>query len=199
MPGRFRPGHREPHPGHRLDCNSQDNQRWSTSLQADTSPPSVPGTPSVSTVTCSTARMAWPAASDDVGVTACDLYQAAPARATPRRGWPACKGTSGDCGRAGFLAPKLTYPTSQGSCSGLTVVRDVGYVACARGERMYRAVISGSSLTDVQQFFVGTYGRLRTVEPAAGGGLWLTTTNGGDKDSTPNNSDNRIFRVTLGD
>ena len=77
-------------------------------------------------------------------------------------------------------------------------MRDALYVACQRGTRMYRAVISGSDLTDVQTYFNGTYGRLRTVEPAAGGGLWLTTSNAGDKDSTPHNSDERILRVTLG-
>ncbi len=113
-------------------------------------------------------------------------------------GWPACEGTSGSCDQAGFIAPKRTYSTANGSCSGLTVVRDVVYIACARGTRMYRAVISGSSLTNVQEYFNGTYGRLRTVEPAPDGGLWLTTTNNGDKDSTANNSNERIFHVTLG-
>ncbi|MEU4833907.1 PQQ-dependent sugar dehydrogenase [Streptosporangium sp. NPDC023615] len=113
-------------------------------------------------------------------------------------GWPACEGTGGACGTAGFIAPKRTYPTADGSCSGIAVVRDALYVACQRGTRMYRAVISGSSLTNVQSYFNGTYGRLRTVEPAPGGGLWLTTSNTGDKDSTPNNSNERILRVTLG-
>ena len=113
-------------------------------------------------------------------------------------GWPACEGTSGSCGAAGFIAPKRTYPTSEGSCSGITIVRDVLYVACGRGARMYRQVISGTSLTDLQTYFNGTYGRLRTVEPAPGNGLWLTTTNAGDKDSTPNNSNEKILRVTLG-
>jgi glucose/arabinose dehydrogenase len=113
-------------------------------------------------------------------------------------GWPACEGTSGTCGTAGFLAPKHTYPTTEGSCSGVAIVRDVLYIACQRGTRMYREVISGSSLTNVQQYFVGTYGRLRTVEPAPDGGLWLTTTNTGDKDSTPNNSNEKILHVTLG-
>ena len=61
-----------------------------------------------------------------------------------------------------------------------------------------REVISGSSLTNVQQFFVGTYGRLRTVEPTPDGNLWLTTSNLGDKDSTPNNSDEKLFKVLLG-
>lgn len=112
-------------------------------------------------------------------------------------GWPACEGTVGTCGTAGYIAPKRTYPTSEGSCSGIAVVREALYVACARGARMYRAVISGDSLTSVQTYFAGTYGRLRTVEPAPGG-LWLTTTNLGDKDSTADNSDERILRVTLG-
>ncbi len=113
-------------------------------------------------------------------------------------GWPACEGTTGTCGTAGFLAPKYTYPTSEGSCSGIAIVRDVLYVACERGTRMYREVISGSSLTNVQQYFTGTYGRLRTVEPAPDGGLWLTTSNLGDKDSIANNSDEKILHVNLG-
>jgi glucose/arabinose dehydrogenase len=113
-------------------------------------------------------------------------------------GWPACEGTSGSCGNPGFLPPKRTYPVADGSCSGIAIVRDVLYVACERGTRMYREVISGSTLTDVQVYFNGTYGRLRTVEPAPDGGLWLTTSNGGDKDSIPNNSDNLILHVALG-
>ncbi len=113
-------------------------------------------------------------------------------------GWPACEGTSGTCTTPGFIAPKRTYPTADGSCSGIAIVRDVLYVACERGARMYREVIQGATLTDVRSYFTGTYGRLRTVEPASGGDLWLTTTNQGDKDSTADNSNEKIFRVTLG-
>ncbi|MDX6240084.1 MAG: hypothetical protein QOG10_4904 [Kribbellaceae bacterium] len=113
-------------------------------------------------------------------------------------GWPSCEGTSGTCGTAGFIAPIQTYPTANGSCSGISIVRDVLYIACLRGNRLYRANISGGDLVNVQSLLVGTYGRLRTVEPAPGGGLWLTTSNTGDKDSVPNNSNERIFQVTLG-
>lgn len=118
-------------------------------------------------------------------------------------GWPNCEGTESragnGCGTSGYLAPKRTYPTAEGSCSGIAVVRDALYVSCLRGTRVYRAVISGTTLTGFQQYFVGTYGRLRTVEPTAdGSGLWLATSNGGDKDSTPNNSDVKIMRITLG-
>jgi glucose/arabinose dehydrogenase len=113
-------------------------------------------------------------------------------------GWPSCEGTSGTCGTPGFIAPIQTYTTATGSCSGISVVQDVLYIACLRGNRLYRANISGGDLVNVQSLLVGTYGRLRTAEPAPGGGLWLTTSNTGDKDSVPNNSNERIFRVTLG-
>lgn len=113
-------------------------------------------------------------------------------------GWPRCEGTNGSCNEPGFIAPKRTYSNSAASCSGLTVVRDVVYIACGRGERMYRAAINGSELGSATQYFERTYGRLRTVEPAPDGGLWLTTTREGDKDSEPNNSNEEIFHVTLG-
>ncbi|EOD67237.1 PQQ-dependent sugar dehydrogenase [Amycolatopsis vancoresmycina] len=110
-------------------------------------------------------------------------------------GWPSCEGTSGSCD--GFIAPKKTYPVAQGSCSGITIIHDALYVACQRGTRLYRAVISGSSLTNFQTFFDGTYGRLRTVEPAPDGQMWLATSVDGDKDSTPHNSHNKILRVSV--
>ncbi len=117
-------------------------------------------------------------------------------------GWPACEGTrsvvAGGCERAGYVAPKATYPTSVGSCSGIAVVASSLWIACARGARVYRHTISGTSLVDQQTLLAGTFGRLRTIEPAPGGGLWLTTTTKGDKDSIADNSDERIIRLTLG-
>ncbi len=80
-------------------------------------------------------------------------------------GWPRCEGTTGSCAEPGFVAPQRTYPVAAGSCSGIAVVRDVLYIACLRGARLYRAQITGGTLTGVQQFLNGTYGRLRTVEP----------------------------------
>ncbi|UQN09773.1 PQQ-dependent sugar dehydrogenase [Deinococcus sp. QL22] len=117
-------------------------------------------------------------------------------------GWPTCEGTVSQggegCATAGFVAPKYTYPTAEASCSGIAIVRDVLYVACLRGKRVYRHVISGDSLTNTQQLFSDTYGRLRTVEPTLDGGLWMSTSNTGDKDSIASNSDERIFKINLG-
>jgi glucose/arabinose dehydrogenase len=117
-------------------------------------------------------------------------------------GWPICEGTvsrSGTgCATAGFMAPKRTYPVAEGSCSGIAIIRQALYVACQRGERVYRHEISGDSLINSQDLFRGTYGRIRTVEPAIDGNLWLSTTNGGDKDNVPNNSNNKIIKINLG-
>ncbi|RYZ60162.1 MAG: glucose dehydrogenase, partial [Proteobacteria bacterium] len=67
-------------------------------------------------------------------------------------GWPDCEGTQSQsgqgCATAGFIAPKRTYPTSEGSCSGIAIVRDALYVACERGTRLYRGEIQGSSLAN---------------------------------------------------
>ncbi|WP_367137364.1 PQQ-dependent sugar dehydrogenase [Saccharothrix sp. HUAS TT1] len=109
-------------------------------------------------------------------------------------GWPACEGTSGNC--SGYVAPKRTWSTANASPSGIAIVNDALYVAALRGSRLYRLQISGTSVGSETTHFQGTYGRLRTVEPAPDGSLWLTTSNG-DGDSTPNNSSTRVLRVQL--
>ncbi len=119
-------------------------------------------------------------------------------------GWPNCEGTisrtGNGCATAGYIAPKYTYANSSGSCSGIAIVRDALYVACLFGKRLYRHEISGDSLTNVQQYFVGTYDRLRTVEPSLDGGLWMTNSDAsGDKDSIPNNTNTKVFKVSLED
>ncbi|MCM0638713.1 PQQ-dependent sugar dehydrogenase [Cellulomonas wangsupingiae] len=114
-------------------------------------------------------------------------------------GWPQCEGTTGDCSGAGLVAPRLTLPVASASCSGIAVTGSSLWIACLRGTRLYRATITADGqLTDVRTLLSGTYGRLRTVEPSADGSLWLTTSTRGDKDSTANNSDERILRVRPG-
>ncbi|MFC0108480.1 PQQ-dependent sugar dehydrogenase [Kibdelosporangium aridum] len=107
-------------------------------------------------------------------------------------GWPNCEGTSGSCG--GFIAPKKTWPTNQASPSGLTIINDHVFVATTVGQRVYRMRIDASSnLVEQQQYFQGTYNRLRTVEVDQQGDIWLTTTT--DKDGQANND--RILHVDI--
>jgi glucose/arabinose dehydrogenase len=109
-------------------------------------------------------------------------------------GWPKCEGTAGSC--SGFIAPKKTFPVGAASPSGLAIVNDVLFLAALRGERLYRMTMNGDSIGSTTSYFQGTYGRLRTPEPAPDGSLWVTTSNG-DKDSTPGNSSTKILKVAL--
>ncbi len=117
-------------------------------------------------------------------------------------GWPNCEGITSragaGCATTGYIAPKYTYRNTEGSCSGIAIVRNSLYIACLAGKRLYRSDINGDNLTNMRQFFVGTYDRLRTVEPTIDGNLWMTNSDAaGDKDSIPNNTDTAIFKVTL--
>lgn len=117
-------------------------------------------------------------------------------------GWPNCEGvisrSGGGCSSAGYIAPKTTYLNYEGSCSGIAIVRDALYVACLAGKRLYRSDISGDNLINSKQFFVGTYDRLRTVEPTIDGNLWMTNSDAaGDKDSIANNTNTKVFKVML--
>ncbi|KJK44958.1 glucose dehydrogenase, partial [Lentzea aerocolonigenes] len=109
-------------------------------------------------------------------------------------GWPKCEGTSGSC--SGYIAPKKTFSVGSASPSGLAIVNDVLFLAALRGERLYRMTMNGDSIGTTTSHFQGTYGRLRTPEPAPDGSLWVTTSNG-DKDSTAGNSNTKILKVAL--
>ncbi len=117
-------------------------------------------------------------------------------------GWPNCEGVISragtGCATAGYIAPKYTYRNTEASCSGIAIVNNALYIGCLAGKRLYRSEISGTSLVNVRQFYVGAYGRIRTVEPAIDGNLWLTTSDAaGDKDSVPNNTNTQILKITL--
>ncbi|WP_377851091.1 PQQ-dependent sugar dehydrogenase [Allokutzneria oryzae] len=114
-------------------------------------------------------------------------------------GWSDCEGTAtglggGGCGKPGFIRPVRTFaPTGSNSPSGLTIVNDHIFIAQTTGERVYRMKINGDGVEAPKPYFQGSYGRLRTVEKAPGGGLWLTTTT--DKDGVANND--RVFHIEL--
>ncbi|MEU3458836.1 PQQ-dependent sugar dehydrogenase [Streptomyces sp. NPDC006733] len=92
-------------------------------------------------------------------------------------GWPTCEGP---CSVTGMTNPKKTWSTSTASPSGIAIVRNVIYMAALKGERLWRIPISGDteSVGTATGYYVGTYGRLRTVTKVPGKDeLWLSTTN----------------------
>ncbi|MFD0586306.1 PQQ-dependent sugar dehydrogenase [Dactylosporangium darangshiense] len=110
-------------------------------------------------------------------------------------GWPTCEGT---CTVTGMQNPKRQWPVDQASPSGITIVRDVVYMAALRGERLWRIpILTGETTGTPSAYYVGTYGRLRTVTKIPGAdAFWLTTTNCDNNGGASNGSD-QIMRVTV--
>lgn len=117
-------------------------------------------------------------------------------------GWPVVEGAGGS---DEFVDPVLTWPVSQASPSGLAWFEGSLWMATLRGERLWRIDVQDTDVqdTDVQgtaatatDFFVGEYGRLRTVVAAPDGSLWLTTSNR-DGRGSPAGDDDRILRIEI--
>lgn len=106
-------------------------------------------------------------------------------------GWPAVEGAGG--ADRGFTDPLLTWSTAEASPSGIAIAGDTLFVAALRGERLWTATMSGTGLTNPRDLFRDTYGRLRTVEVAPDGALWLTTSNTDGRGDT-SAGDDRVLR-----
>ena len=106
-------------------------------------------------------------------------------------GWPIVEGT-GD--RAGLTNPQVVWNTDEASPSGLAWTPGHLWLAALRGERLWRVDVSGDRASDPQDFFVGKYGRMRTVVAAPDGRLWVSTSNH-DGRGNPQAEDDRILIV----
>ncbi len=108
-------------------------------------------------------------------------------------GWPDVEGTGG---APEFVDPVTTWPVSDASPSGLAFADDRLWMATLRGERLWSITIRPDDAVSAREFFVGEYGRLRTVAAAPDGSLWLTTSNR-DGRGQPGDDDDRILRVEI--
>ncbi len=106
-------------------------------------------------------------------------------------GWPLVEGKGG---AGGLVDPQLVWPTDQASPSGLAWLDGHLWLAALHGARLWRVDVTGARAHDPQAFFVGEYGRLRTVVVAPDGMLWVTTSNR-DGRGSPVAGDDRILLV----
>jgi glucose/arabinose dehydrogenase len=104
-------------------------------------------------------------------------------------GWPNVEGAGGG---GDFIDPVATWATSDASPSGLAIADDRAYLACLRGEKLYRIGTDGEG---AQALLSDEYGRLRDVTVAPDGSLWILTSNR-DGRGNPSHSDDRILRLT---
>lgn len=111
-------------------------------------------------------------------------------------GWPVVEGFGGG---AQFTDPLLTWSPAEASPSGAAVLGDSLWVAALRGRRLWEVPLTGDGGVGTPvAHLAGELGRLRAVEAAPDGSLWVTTSNR-DGRGTPAPSDDRIVAVTPGD
>lgn len=112
-------------------------------------------------------------------------------------GWPRVRGTS----HGGFAAPIRVYGQTIAP-SGAAFVSRRGsawtgnlLVAALKGRALRRIVLRGTRVVREETLLSGSYGRLRAVEEAPDGSIWVTTSNRDSYGSPVSSSDDRILRI----
>jgi glucose/arabinose dehydrogenase len=105
-------------------------------------------------------------------------------------GWPMVEGT-GDTDNGRLTNPLITFPTAEAGPSGIAISGNTLYMACLTGQRLYTMPLNKGRIGEPTVYFPEVHGRLRTVEIAPDGTLWLTTSN---HPRQPRENDDHILR-----
>ncbi|WP_211369988.1 PQQ-dependent sugar dehydrogenase [Nonomuraea turkmeniaca] len=112
-------------------------------------------------------------------------------------GWPETEGVAGDTGQP----PLFTLHPDDASPSGVAYAGGSLWMGALGGQRLWQLPVEGPRATgEPIAHLVGEYGRIRTVEVAPDGALWIVTSNtdqatwGG---TDPRSGDDRIIRIEL--
>ncbi len=109
-------------------------------------------------------------------------------------GWPLHEGKAP--GQSDYRDPFVQWRTSQASPSGLAYLDGSLWMASLRGQRLWQVPVTDDGTGRPRDWFVGDYGRMRTVIVAPDGNLWLTTSNR-DGRGDPAAQDDRILEISL--
>jgi glucose/arabinose dehydrogenase len=107
-------------------------------------------------------------------------------------GWPEVEGEGGT-GGGRYTNPLVTWPVRESSPSGIAIAGSTAYVAGLRGERLWTLPLTGDTVGEPTAQLNERYGRLRTVQVAPDGALWLTTSNT-DGRGDVRDGDDRVLR-----
>jgi glucose/arabinose dehydrogenase len=107
-------------------------------------------------------------------------------------GWPLYEGAGG--ASDGYTDPQATWDTDEASPSGLAYADDALWLGALRGTRLWKVPVSDQTAGPPEAYFVGEYGRMRTVVVAPDGNLWVTTSNR-DGRGEPQDGDDRILEI----
>ena len=90
----------------------------------------------------------------------------------------------------------MQWRTSEASPSGLAFLDGSLWMASLRGQRLWQVPVRADGTGEPRDWFVGDYGRLRTVVVAPDGNLWVTTSNR-DGRGDPAAQDDRILEIAV--
>ena len=108
-------------------------------------------------------------------------------------GWPVVEG-AGD--QQEYRNPFVEWSTAEASPSGLAFLEGSLWAGALRGERLWQVPVTGDGVGEPRGWFVGDYGRIRTVAVSPEGTLWVTTSNR-DGRGEPQPGDDRILELEL--
>jgi glucose/arabinose dehydrogenase len=108
-------------------------------------------------------------------------------------GWPLVEG-SGDLDE--YRNPFATWRTADASPSGLAFLRGSLWAGALRGARLWEIPVTADGVDRPRDWFVGDYGRIRTVVVTPTGDLWVTTSNR-DGRGQPAETDDRILEIEV--
>jgi len=108
-------------------------------------------------------------------------------------GWPTFEGTGGAA--EGYTDPQATWSTDVASPSGLAYADQALWMGALRGGRLWKIPVTDQQAGAPEAYFVGEYGRMRTVVTAPDGNLWVTTSNR-DGRGEPGDDDDQILLVS---
>ena len=118
-------------------------------------------------------------------------------RAGADYGWPEAEGPDGSGGER----PIFALRPAENSPSGVAYAGGAVWMAALRGQRLWRLPVDGGERTgEPVAYLSGEYGRLRTVERAPDGALWVTTSNTDEATlggAATRGGDDRVLRVEL--
>lgn len=112
-------------------------------------------------------------------------------------GWPETEGVQGSTG----VPPIFTAHPDDASPSGAAYAAGSLWIGALGGQRLWQLPVAGNAAAgEPVEHFEDDYGRIRTVEVAPDGALWLVTSNTdratwGGTDARP--GDDRILRVEI--
>ena len=112
-------------------------------------------------------------------------------------GWPSRRGRE----HTGFAAPAFVWSRTVAPSGAAFVTRGGSawsgdlLVAALKGRALHRLRVSGARITGDELLLRERYGRLRAVEEAPDGSIWVTTSNRDSYGSPVSRDDDRILRV----